>query len=90
MSNDRQATKERGTGADRQESLAQAVELINLKREHLKRLANQKGAAGELEVLAKNRHFVARPKGAALSLLMHALNETDIVIKKSSRSYSPR
>lgn len=70
--------------AARQESLSQAVELINLKREHLKRLANQRGAAGEFEVLAKNRHYVARPKGSALGLLMAELNETGIVIKKSS------
>jgi hypothetical protein len=39
----------------------QPLDLINLKREHVRRLANQKGAAGEAEVLANNVHYVARP-----------------------------
>lgn len=60
------------------------LDLINLKREHLKRLANQKGAAGEVEVLAANVCYLARPKGAALNILMAALEENGVVIKRSS------
>jgi hypothetical protein len=62
----------------------QPLELINLKREHVKRLANQKGAAGEAEVLAANVHFVARPKGPALNILMAALKESGVIVKRSS------
>ena len=68
----------------RHESLLEAIDLINMKREHVKRLANQKGAAGEAEALARNSRFVARPKGAALNILMTELKETGIIIKKSS------
>jgi hypothetical protein len=65
-------------------SVQQPLDLINLKREHVKRLANQKGAAGELEVLAANVHYVARPKGAALDTRMAALRERGAAIKRSS------
>jgi hypothetical protein len=65
-------------------SVQQPLDLINLKREHVKWLANQKGAAGELEVLAANVHYVARPKGAALNILMAALRERGAVMKRSS------
>jgi hypothetical protein len=60
------------------------LDLINLKRQHLKRLANQNGAAGEAEVLAANVHYVARPKGPALDTLMAALKESGVVVKRSS------
>jgi hypothetical protein len=62
----------------------QPLDLINLKREHVKRLANQKGAAGEADVLAANVHYVARPKGPALNILMAALKESGVVVKRSS------
>lgn len=62
----------------------QPLELINLKREHVKRLANQKGAAGEAEVLAANVHFVARPKGSALDTLMAALKQSGTIVKRTS------
>ena len=61
-----------------------AIDLLNLKREHIKRLANQKGAAGEAEALALNPHFVPRPKGAGLKQLMAALAESGTAIRKSS------
>jgi hypothetical protein len=48
----------------------QPIDLINLKREHVKRLANQNGAAGEAEVLATSVHCEARPKGRGLDTLM--------------------
>jgi hypothetical protein len=60
------------------------VDLINLKREHVKRLANQNGAAGEADVLAANVHYVAQPKGRGLDVLMDALKESGIVVKRSS------
>jgi hypothetical protein len=68
----------------REHRLWQAVELINLKRKHLKRLANKKGAAGEVEALARNSHFVPRPKGPALRVLMSELKKAGIDIKRSS------
>lgn len=61
-----------------------AIDLLNLKREHIKRLANQKGAAGEAEALAINPHFVPRPKGEGLKNLMAALAESGTPIRKSS------
>src|SRR6185312_14359527 len=38
----------------REIAVQQPVDLINLKREHVKRLANQRGAAGEAAALAAN------------------------------------
>ena len=64
--------------------MQQPVDLINLKREHVKRLANQKGAAGEAAALAANVHYVSRPKGAALAILMAALKESGVIVKRSS------
>ena len=61
----------------------QALDLINLKREHVKRLANQKGAAGEAKVLATNIHYVARPKGRKLGTLKAPSGNT------SQSQYSP-
>ncbi len=62
----------------------QPLDLINMKRQHVKRLANQKGAAGEATLLAANVHFVARPKGRALDILMAALGESGVIVKRSS------
>lgn len=64
--------------------MQQPFELINLKREHVKRLANQNGAAGEADVLAAHLHYVGRPKGAALDVLMAALKESGVLVKRSS------
>ncbi len=63
--------------------MQQPLDLINLKRQHVKRLANQKGAAGEAEVLAATVQYMARPKGRALDNLMAALKESGVVIKGS-------
>lgn len=60
------------------------IDFLNLKREHIRRLANQKGAAGEAEALAMNPHFVPRPKGEGLKNLMVALAESGTSIRKSS------
>ena len=64
--------------------MQQPLDLINLKREHVKRLANQKGAAGEAEVLAANVHYVARPKGRALDILMAAMRDSGVLVKRST------
>jgi hypothetical protein len=59
--------------------IQQPIDLINLKREHAKRLANQKGAAGKAAALAANVHCVPRPKGAALNILMNLFKESGVV-----------
>jgi len=61
-----------------------AVTLLALKREHLKRLTNQKGAAGERAVLGANAHFIPRPTGKALANLLTVLAETGVRIKRTS------
>lgn len=60
------------------------LELITAKRAHLARLANQSGAAGEQIALAAMEHWVPRPKGAALRLLLETLADTGVQIKASS------
>jgi hypothetical protein len=60
------------------------VEVIAAKRAHLARLANQSGAAGELEARLAMEDWVARPKGTGLRVLLDALSETGISIKASS------
>ena len=65
-------------------SFSDPIDLINLKREHVQRLANQNGASGEAAALANNMHFVARPTGTRLEILMTALQQSGINIKKSS------
>jgi hypothetical protein len=60
------------------------IDIIGAKRQHLERLANQKGAAGEIAVVGANGHWVSRPKGKALKVLMSALRESGILIKPSS------
>ncbi len=67
-----------------EKTVQRQLDLINLKREHVKRLANQNGAAGEADVLAANVHYVARPKGRGLDVLMAALKESGVVVKRSS------
>jgi hypothetical protein len=64
--------------------LIDVAALIAIKREHLKRLANQKGADGERVVIDENSRLIARPTGKALKALLAALAETGIVIRKSS------
>lgn len=66
------------------DELIDAAALIAIKREHLKRLANQNGADGERSVLNDNSRLIARPTGKALRALLAALAETGIVIRKSS------
>lgn len=60
------------------------IEIIEAKRAHLARFANQSGAAGELSALAEMKSWVSRPKGKALQVLLAALRDTGISIKASS------
>lgn len=60
------------------------VDLVNFRRQHLIRLANQNGAAGEASVLADSTGYLPRPKGQAAKNLLAALRETGIVIKLTS------
>src|ERR1700735_4950910 len=59
-------------------------DLLEIKREHVKRLANTNGAAGEASVVTKHSLIVKRPKGILLKHLLAALAETGIFIKGSS------
>jgi hypothetical protein len=60
------------------------LELIRSKREHAARLANQRGAAGEQVALADMQHWVARPSGKRLKILLAELEATGHVIKTTS------
>ena len=60
------------------------IEIIELKRQHLERLANQKGAAGEVKALEEMEHWVPRPRGKALKVLLSVLQDSGISIKGSS------
>lgn len=60
------------------------IEVIEAKRQHLARLANQRGASGELSALAEMENWVPRPRGIGLKVLLAALGETGVVIKGSS------
>jgi hypothetical protein len=59
-------------------------DLLEIKREHVQRLANTNGASGEAMALIDNSQFVRRPKGNGLRHLMAALSETGITIKPTS------
>lgn len=60
------------------------VQVIEAKRQHLARLANQRGAAGELGAIGQMANWVPRPRGTGLRVLLEALRETGVVIKGSS------
>ena len=60
------------------------LELIRARREHATRLANQSGAAGERATLAEMEHWLPRPAGAGLKVLLETLREEGITIKGSS------
>lgn len=58
--------------------------VIAAKREHLARLANTGGAAGEHQAIQAAASWVPRPRGAALRVLLEELSASGIVIKPSS------
>ncbi|WP_292039220.1 hypothetical protein [Massilia sp. UBA6681] len=60
------------------------LDILNAKRRHVARLAAERGAYGEAAVIAEMEHWMPRPKGKGLKVLLDALNNTGIAIKKSS------
>jgi hypothetical protein len=60
------------------------LELVKSKREHAARLANQRGAAGEQITLADMQHWMPRPSGMGLKVLLNELRDTGRVIKSTS------
>ena len=60
------------------------IDVIKLKKQHLARYANQNGSNGELVTIESNDNWIPRPKGSALKLLLLALEEDGISIKRSS------
>lgn len=65
-------------------SAVKLIEIILAKRAHIERFANKSGAAGDVVALSGMEHWIARPKGSGLRVLLAALRETGIVIKGSS------
>ena len=60
------------------------IEVIDLKRKHLARFANQTGAEGEAYAVDSMNDWVPRPKGNELKILLSALKSSGIEIKRSS------
>jgi hypothetical protein len=59
------------------------LQLVKAKRQHTARLANQRGAAGELIALAAMQHWIARPSGRALENLLNELRDAGKTIKRT-------
>jgi hypothetical protein len=59
------------------------LELVRAKREHAARLANQRGAAGELMALTAMQHWIPRPSGKALENLLSELRLAGKPIKRT-------
>jgi hypothetical protein len=66
------------------EGIMTPLELIEAKRRHLARLANQHGAAGESAALVDMANWLPRPRGFGLKVLLQALKDTGVLIKGSS------
>jgi len=60
------------------------IEIVQAKRAHIERFANQSGAAGEISALSDMEHWIQRPRGIELKTLLSALHETGINIKGTS------
>ena len=60
------------------------IEVIELKRKHLARFANQTGAEGEVNAVDSMNDWTPRPKGEGLKVLLSALEESGVSIKGSS------
>jgi len=67
-----------------QNAAVNLIEIVQAKRVHIERFANQGGAAGEAVALSELAHGIARPKGNGLKVLLEALRETGVAIKCSS------
>lgn len=60
------------------------VDVIKSKKQHLARYANENGSNGELVTIESNENWISRPKGNELKLLLSALEDTGVSIKRSS------
>ena len=60
------------------------LELVQSKRQHAARLANQRGTDGEQVALAEMEHWMPRPSGAGLKVLLNELRTEGKVIKSTS------
>ncbi|MBU2514172.1 hypothetical protein KJ966_22785 [bacterium] len=60
------------------------IEVIELKKTHLARLANQQGAAGESILLEEMENWIPRPRGNGLKVLLETLKNLGINIRGSS------
>ncbi len=60
------------------------LEVIQLKKAHLERLANQSGAEGEAYLISEMDNWIPRPKGKELKNLLAALLVQGIKIKPTS------
>ncbi|MEW8294038.1 MAG: hypothetical protein AB2715_05210 [Candidatus Thiodiazotropha sp.] len=60
------------------------IEVIELKRRHLARFANESGAEGEVYAIESMNEWIPRPKGNELKILLSALKKSGIEIKRSS------
>ena len=59
------------------------LEFIRSKRAHAARLANQRGAAGERIALEDMKHWLPRPTGAPLKVLLAELRAANKPIKSA-------
>jgi hypothetical protein len=60
-----------------------AIELLEQRRQHVARLANERGAGGELSAMAE-QGWIPRPKGGQMKLLLALLREAGVNLKPSS------
>jgi hypothetical protein len=60
------------------------LELVRSKREHIARLANRRGADGEQIALEDMPHWIPRPVGVGLKVLLDELRVAGKVIKSTS------
>ena len=60
------------------------IEVIELKKKHLARFANQRGAEGEVYAVDSMNDWTPRPKGKGLKVLLKALANSGVSIKSSS------
>jgi hypothetical protein len=64
-----------------------AIDVVLAKKEHIARLANESGAAGELLAVADSENWYRRPKGTELKNLLQALAEEGISINISAKRF---
>jgi len=67
-----------------QNAAVKLIDIVQAKRAHIERRANQSGAAGEAVALSEMAHWIPRPKGHGLKVLLEALRETGVAIEGSS------